>query len=97
MKTIYAADEIIILNKLYRVTGKAFNYYRDITELAIRNSEPGKKYQLKQMFGPEIWEPFSNWERRVIGMCVARMVRNHVLPLRPVIKKSRYPLQYWVD
>lgn len=88
-------DEMIVLSGRFKVTTLNYKYYKELMVLAIRNLEPGK-YLLKQIFGPDYWEAFGILERRLFGMCVARMVRNGELPLVPVIKKSKYPLQYFL-
>lgn len=89
-------DEMIVLNARFKVTTRNYEYYRELTVTALQNLAPGK-YLLKQIFGPDCWEVFGILERRLMGMCVARMVRHGELPLAPVIKKSKYPLQYFLE
>ena len=43
----------------------------------------GCKYSTEEICGPAIWASWSTAERRVAGMCMAYLVRNHVVVLYP--------------
>jgi len=90
-----SAKNRIQLNKKVSVTREFYEFIQELAETVIPHMKPHNKYLLKEIFGNEFWESeFYPVERRIIGMCVARMVRSGKLPLYIVEKKSKYPLQY---
>ena len=73
---------IIHLGGRFTVTQGNFDFYRELVETVIPDMEMGKSFTLKKLFGEEFWEYFDDWERRLIGKCVAFMVTRNLLPLR---------------
>ena len=56
----------------------------------------GAAFTLEELCGKYYWDPLSDWDRSLSGMCMSYLVENGLVPFELVPRKGRdpYPLQY---
>ena len=56
----------------------------------------GAAFTLEELCGKYHWDPLSDWERKLSGMCMIHLVENDLVPFVLVPRPGRnpYPLQY---
>lgn len=90
-------NQVINLGGRFTTTRSDFCFYQGLVEMLIPDMEPGKNYTLEKMFGTDIWEGFGDYERKLIGKCVAKMVMNGLLPLRFAGSIKTNPKRYRLE
>jgi hypothetical protein len=55
---------------------------------------PGEKYTLEMLCGPDFWNPLGEGKQRMAGRCMVDIVRNGLLPLSFAESQHEFPKYY---
>jgi len=82
-------DGCIFLHGKHKIQEALYRSVYEQIELILDAMEPGQSYTSRDLCGDEYWRDLKTTpRRRWAGMCLAYMVREEILPLKFVGKKS---------
>jgi hypothetical protein len=89
---------MIVLNPRFCCTENFLRCLQDHLMEMVPGVPRGAVFTLKELCGRYYWDPLSNWDRMLSGMCMIYLVEHDLVPFVLVPRPGRnpYPLQYRV-
>ena len=89
-------ETIIILNSKFSCTLKYLNRFKQEMLFIAPGVPQGVPLTVKQLSSEEYYAPLSDWEKKLVGVCMVYLEEHGQVPFELVPRTGRnpYPLQY---